>query len=391
MRDQVYFKATESITTYKPSSAPSTISGPRVVIDKKRADAISTNRLPDGSYGFPTPYDAFITTSSVTPGIGRSEERVGASWQPVTVVGTGFWRESDGYEGVSIGRFPVIPTSVVSKARNKAIEAIKANDLNLGDVAADLKDSFHTIVDLLRDVAHIVKNFKGTRNFQLGAAVNGHVPYHRPRQHSRALARQWLKYQYGIKPIMNSIYDTLQLMEEGLKLPMASVKVVQLDDSWKLPPSGSDIVEISGSLKRGVEIGYTYGIKSPELFQLYRFGLSSPAGILWEYTTLSFVVDWFLHVGDFLSAFTIPNGLNLVTGYQTDFLETTITRRRQLHLKPSFNVRTVAPGYCTHTTHTRCMRRHVLPWIAPPLPYLDLGLNTQQAVSALALIAVNRP
>lgn len=49
--------------------------------------------------------------------------------------------------------------------------------------------------------------------------------------------------------------------------------------------------------------------------KIQQLGLDDPLGLIWELTPYSFVVDWFLPVGQWLSSFRSIKGLTFQGGY----------------------------------------------------------------------------
>jgi hypothetical protein len=80
-----------------------------------------------------------------------------------------------------------------------------------------------------------------------------------------------------------------------------------------------------------------------------------------------------------------------MTGYQTNFLRNDFISRKRIHKLESSAVLVLKPGWVDCRVTTRAHQRFELPLIAAPLPYLDLELNLNQALSAIALITSKRP
>ena len=74
---------------------------------------------------------------------------------------------------------------------------------------------------------------------------------------------------------------------------------------------------LSWESERSVHVSLVYKVTNPKLAELSSLGLVNPLEIVWETTRYSFVVDWFLPIGPWLSALTADVGLSFVTGSQT--------------------------------------------------------------------------
>jgi hypothetical protein len=80
-------------------------------------------------------------------------------------------------------------------------------------------------------------------------------------------------------------------------------------------------------------MGAEVHISNPNLYLANKLGFVNPAVIAWELVPFSFVVDWFVPVGNFLSQWTDFVGLSLQNGYTTKsaYVE---SRERYLLLSP---------------------------------------------------------
>lgn len=208
----------------------------------------------------------------------------------------------------------------------------------------------------------------------------------RPLLSPKRAASEFLRIKFGIVPLMSDIYAACEIIQNGAEKPLGTVKTVVMDDSYTVPGprynEGVLVHRYSGSVKRGVEVGMTFSMVDPARFQLWQYGLTNPLSVAWELVTLSFVVDWFTGLGAFLDGLQQPIGLKFEHGYQTRFLRNDLVAEERPG--PS-NWNWTGPWY-TANYRTRAMERLPLAGFTGPNPYLDLGLNTSQALTSLALI-----
>lgn len=379
VRDVRNFKVTEVITRKRSDGLTYYTNLDRNSVRSSRSDPVSTSPLPDGSYGRPTTYEAIFGFTSSGPGECEFQEGLGST-NPLYRTWTHKWTGGSDWNTITHGcdayGVPAVPTVVISRARSAAIDAVRSNNLNLAVSIGEIRSTVRTIGSLLNDVANIVKRFRTLT--------------------PRAIAREWLRYQYGIKPLMSDIFAACEIIQNGLKVPAATLEVVRMDDSFMLPLPTTTRT-FFGSVRRGCEISYTYSVRNPQQFELWRYGVLSPLSLTWELTTLSFVVDWFTGVGSFLEGLEGPKGLDLFGGYQTLFLDNNFVVREQRHPNPvPFGgpgnwIVVTKPGWSEVAVRTKAMSRSVLNSFAAPLPYLDLGLNLNRTLSAVALIVSRRP
>jgi hypothetical protein len=131
------------------------------------------------------------------------------------------------------------------------------------------------------------------------------------------VANAWLQYQYGIKPLVNSISSIAQ----GLKKPIGKRRIttrssvtlngfedftsstVNVGSVWRMKwrSESSDTVLIRGMSLDEADIDVYFNV-----------GLSAKGLITvpWELVRYSFVLDWFVNVGDFLNGIAPSPGFN---------------------------------------------------------------------------------
>jgi hypothetical protein len=69
-----------------------------------------------------------------------------------------------------------------------------------------------------------------------------------------------------------------------------------------------------------VQYGVNYLINDPHQFENWRLGLVIRPSLAWELVTLSFVVDYFINIGQYLELFEasiLNNGITFTNGYKT--------------------------------------------------------------------------
>lgn len=133
---------------------------------------------------------------------------------------------------------------------------------------------------------------------------------------------KWLELQYGWKPLMSDVYGALHHLQKRNRYQNPYVNVRGLaSDSAESTLVRSDSIGNTYQAKflheQRVETFLTYGLTNPVLAELSSLGLINPLEIVWELTKYSFVVDWFLPIGSWLSSLTADTGYSFVTGGQS--------------------------------------------------------------------------
>lgn len=134
-------------------------------------------------------------------------------------------------------------------------------------------------------------------------------------------ANRWLEYQYGWKPLLKDIHDIYGILQGQIACPL--------------------VLSSKGFAKRGFNhvnvpyldnnIWYNASTKAEQICQVKLYAeldslawrtasqldLVNPLSIGWELVPFSFVLDWFMPVGNMLEALTARAGLKFVSGSRT--------------------------------------------------------------------------
>jgi len=183
---------------------------------------------------------------------------------------------------------------------------------------------------------------------------------------------------------MSDLYEASKYLRYGIAANAAPYCQASFQDKEyaRSKPSLFTVYKgsVDGSFERGCEVGITFALRNQTLYDLDRYGLLDPLSLAWELLPLSFVVDWFTGVGNFLDSWTRPLGLAFLDGYKTLYL------RNYWTCDYMFNDHTLTSGEVPKVTFNQrsMLRTKYLSW-PYPLPYLDLGIGDNQMLSVIAL------
>lgn len=186
-----------------------------------------------------------------------------------------------------------------------------------------------------------------------------------------------LAYRYGVKPLMEDLYNTAQVLSGEF------TEVVHLRKSAKRPwNASSQTWDDSWTGEESVTLRATVSVSNPNLLLANRLGLINPQVWIWDATPWSFVGDWWFPVGSFLQNFTALVGLSLSGSSATHTRAWTGTWRPydpygKILYKSSSSMK----------FHGKRKVRVAAPLPIPlTVPY-GTGLGIQRGQNALALIA----
>lgn len=186
------------------------------------------------------------------------------------------------------------------------VKAWKASEADLGVTLAEGKESLNMIVSKLSDIASSARALK---RGNLGGAIkhlSGTIPRGARRRAGRKLRQgdvsgSWLALNLGWAPMISDIYTLANIQLDPLELKVTSPwRKGTASVSW----GGS---EIPGKvIKNECRSRIVALIRSEDMPGEYtRLGLTNPALIAWELVPFSFVVDYFLPIGDVIEAMEV--------------------------------------------------------------------------------------
>ncbi len=126
-------------------------------------------------------------------------------------------------------------------------------------------------------------------------------------------ANKFLEYQYGWKPLMSDIHDAQEkahevLLQDYVLTGSKSVSAENYSESHHFGEKKTLRSKIS------VRTQIKAKISNPALHGISTWGLLNPVAIAWELVPFSFVIDWFMPVGNTLNAATAGCGLTSLGG-----------------------------------------------------------------------------
>ena len=276
--------------------------------------------------------------------------------------------------------------NAISEAITSALGSLRGKHSNWGSDLGEMRqnvDSFSKAITKGSQFLYYMK--RGRFNLAAEALGISRRSFSSSNNRGRALANAWLAYSYGWRPYAQSVHDMQQTIADIVDRNSNNVEATGTGHA-----SGGSSGTYYGKIRQSsnwhgsARCVLKATIDSPTAHNITKMGLSNPASIAWELTPFSFVVDWFVPVGNVLDALTAAQGLTFHGGWFS------VRQRETLSLKRETGVETpwatcVNGGSYSEEQFT--FNRTALAGFPLPRLYADLTpYSTPRAVNALALV-----
>lgn len=215
-----------------------------------------------------------------------------------------------GWTGLSSIDDATIQTEMQNDAMNKFINKSSGFRSNLADMYRTRQETINMVSSTMNRLGRAVLALR-RGNWRGCCGSLGIAPKKVANLHN--IPQAWLAYQYGWKPLIEDVHNIVSanLPEASIKLKAgAANRSLNLNRVSPVPPARENIQgECSVSLNYRCSVsGEVYAVNSA-LASASQYGLTNPAALAWEALPFSFVVDWFLPLGNYFEAMTSMDGL----------------------------------------------------------------------------------
>lgn len=306
--------------------------------------------------------------------------------------------------GYSFGPTGIPNTILVDqKAYRKFTTPITDQDIDLGVYFGEMGETFDMIADRVHQYLSAWKKFRKAKS--VGQAIRvlrrtfGPPPSRKAKQDLRPYDYRpikdagslWLEYWFGWAPLVNDIYKGCEMLSKGLMIRHFSNEASgqRLQGRTTYGTLGDFSMRSTEDMTGFYLCRYQAEIvvTSPNLHLAQRLGLTNPAAVAWELVPFSFLVDWFVNVGDVVASWDPLVGVTPEKAFNTRYMKGTVEYHRELYNRDSPSI----PGLfyqAAMTTHTfHFLERKT--GIAPPTVKLRLDwpqLSRTRAATSISLL-----
>lgn len=289
-----------------------------------------------------------------------------------------------------------VPSQI--KAYSRLLEKFKQSDFNLGVSAGESRESWHMISDRMFKFADGVRH---VRRGQLGDALRAFSSTKRPSRRAQRkldtgdVSGSFLELSYGWVPLLSDIHAAAEVIDK----PYVSKPSIRTSDGTRGAPFGATRPEFSDFVwtkDHERRVYHIVRLSEKEAGWATRLGLTDPLTIAWELVPLSFVADWFLPIGDLLSAlsatYLLPVGKYVRSDVHRRYGGLLIPPGASLSSIYFSDSKTISQGswWQKETSMTRTVYSELPSDLylgeGPRQSLIDLDFNLFQASSAAALV-----
>lgn len=197
-------------------------------------------------------------------------------------------------------------SEAITEAQNKFLDEVSGIRVNLLDLYRTRIEAANMVAKNAQKLCHAYTLLKKGKWRQFCRTLG--ISAKKPRRGQDNVPALWLEYSFGWAPLLSDIYT---MLDNTFDVPAAFVRQVYRAEypDTRQDNSANTRVSVSGTYKvRGVAAGLVF-VDVPAIQAASQYGITNPLATAWEALPFSFVVDWFVPVGDFINSLNATAGL----------------------------------------------------------------------------------
>lgn len=305
-------------------------------------------------------------------GTGYSHQRQYTTYTLVNEIGNyGYHRTSNISNWVSAGS--IGQKVFVPDLSSQLHAAVKDQKVNLAMALAEYRQTAALFSDLGVRVAAAWRKFRRADVLGVAYTLTG--------RGKKKFSANWLQFQYGVQPLYFDMIGSIKELEaaaiRGQYFFKVSVRGRARDSFTEVTNQYGAHRPITRITNQEESQRWTcyYTVDGNLVKQASALGFTNPVALAWELVPYSFVIDWFINVGDWLGQLDTLSGVNRTAVYKS-------TRYKEQQFV------TFMDGASTYTNE-RTSRSGALPFPGIELQW-EPSLSWKRIVSSVALLRQSR-
>lgn len=283
-------------------------------------------------------------------------------------------------------RFSEAVAALAPKVLTKLYSDVKNQQVNFAQALAERNQTASLVVDLTKRLVSAVMK---ARHGNIAGAASILFP-----KGAKGLANDWLVLQYGINPLISDIKGCVSLLSQQPTeyLDVTTSRTIRLPrERIFFSSSMGGQCETSVYSQGFVTVKYKVRVKVSDPFGqfLSDTGFSDVAALGYELTPYSFLLDWLIPVGNYLTNLGAFANLEVVSLHRTDFRKEIISyERRFIGGKVSNGFVSLDDLTVGFQAEKISCRRSIITDGVPKLPYPSLKdpVSAGHIANAIALV-----
>ena len=325
---------------------------------------------------------------------GRLAEEPASTWRlvPMQQRGSFGFGYSDLYPNVTPSW--LAQNTAYNKALSKFYDGIRNSEVSLNTSVGEGRET----LQMLNSIAQKFRTEKYRTLFKATQDISRAFK----KDPRGTVASGWLGWHVGWKPFLQDLQNLFDHFTKLQTQPhMDFVGVIKARGSSYEQDTWYDLYDKVTHTREGLyrcELGCMYRISDLTLFNQWQLGLTVRSSLAWELTTLSFVVDYWVNVGQYLEnleASILQNGITIIDGYRTSSYKISDTVVKQGSWAPPADPRLGGPtgiqivgrDLRTYSETTHKYRELLASFPSPVLPTFNIPRSAPQIATMAALLS----
>lgn len=200
------------------------------------------------------------------------------------------------------------------KAYGKLIDKVKTLEQGWGETLATRKQAYSMMLHRISTLTTAARRLR--RGDIPGFCRALGTTERRSRTRLKKAADTWLEYHFGWEPLLGDIYTACKISQADF--PVGRTRAKAEEEVVTSLRAGNNYDANVGRVSVLLQGDYT--VENPDKYLLNQLGIINPVGLAWELVPFSFVVDWFVPIGQFFGSLTDFYGIKREREFTTRFV-----------------------------------------------------------------------